>query len=1245
MKFGIAILLLGMPRILGVTCDTRHNASKCLENGVFDGVCCSMPREASCADGYMWSRGEEGCGQGFRNGTYGSCCTPQGMYCREPFVDPPTCKTSYSATNWWFDVYATVMEAWWLILGWDIWRSALKLTRHGLPRTVDAVQLLMAALFCALQCLYFLNPEALRLGGWFAVVHLCVYCLHGFPAGISVITILASVRSTARLQEGRQGFSTWELRAYFAGSAFIAATAIPPMVVRVVGELSEVPAVLLRHVWAICLWIFAVASSAPLVLVLLFSRTFRHDPRATALLKTARVGSRVCLIALSLYAFRAYQLFSDASKGLVGEMVISVESCNALFPSTQVPLVATAAFLTWALPRIRDQLGLQWEQADGDDLEEAVLSGALVLFFALGLYVPTVMPIGSITVFLKVLTLVICFSATLFIDKFSRASREYLFDLSVAAYLRKRDTVLDMIKFSLLGGKDTVVDFLMFATMPFSKATPWPFGLQSLDWMGNLDGATLTDQKRGLFLTTLIVIYLAWLCVSLCLRAFPPSYRLDQAHLVISWFLYLPCGLAATRLLLGGTQCRNDATLAWDGTPCDGSSAHRMVLIFGISGALWFVLLPSLHFQGIGKFKIRPLVVENPSVSVRNHFLRALGTVSAIYLTNTPRIIADLVIVFLLTAQQFYDPLAIGRAYLNSIRAGAFLAALSCHLVAPLNFVMSDSFTPFTIYLFCIPAMFLIGFKGSFKRFVIIADKIKVKAGTAHNVDFAKSNLPPRLLGACLHAPPLNQFLRAHLNILTGRAKNHVAIARESQFVQNDALISVALAHLTAAISTRCGRRALQQSPEYVTAIPQWLDSPHRSAAVSCVLAMADIEALHTRMRTHVLPALLAAWQLLYDAPHTSCAESIMKIRGVDKIIVSFGPIRGIRRIAISHRTVWIVPYAPTLVKEDPIDAVLTFPPRWDLPLGDIMPSNVPHLCIPTVRNRKSGVPLTGNRLVGHVRSMARTLKQFSALSLSVASRVSSLPRLTASGDFHRRPTTAVLPMVRHNLTGVPPTSTQSRWMAPSPVQENKEDTPSATSKDGSATSLAMAGGTESAYSVVQQDWEGNAWVTGGGGEKGSRSAVAQGKGRETLLVEEEPARQGVEGEAWVAWDGEDGASSRARGGVSAFSALRQSVAGRLLPLQRRQKLSMVTQKAQRWCTSLIRHHEEIATRSAHILFSLLDGDLVTDEEDGVPTHRLRQALTAFYAFNLLPRDYDDEDDSVDRGDEAEKNRKEKEDA
>eukprot|EP00397_Hematodinium_sp_SG-2012_P008366 GEMP01008425.1.p1 GENE.GEMP01008425.1~~GEMP01008425.1.p1 ORF type:complete len:547 (+),score=123.63 GEMP01008425.1:3-1643(+) len=545
--------------------------------------------------------------------------------------------------------------------------------------------------------------------------------------------------------------------------------------------------------------------------------------------------------------------------------------------------------------------------------------------------------------------------------------------------------------------------------------------------------------------------------------------------------------------------------------------------------------------------------------------------------------------------------------------------------------------------------MFVIGFKVSYKRFAIIADEIKAQAVTAQHVDFTEPNPPPRLLGTCLHAPPLNQFLCTNLNIPTERAKSRSVIAPESQHVRNDTLVALALAHLAAGISTRCGRRALQESPEYATAMPQWLDSMHRSAAISCVLAMADIEELHTEMRTHVLPALLAAWQLVYDARHTSCAKSIVKIRGMDKIIVSFGPIREIRRIAIPRRTVWLVPYTPTVTNEDPIDAVLTFPPEWDLPPGYITPINVPHLCIPTARNRALGVRLTVNRTFGSVRNMVRRLSQFSALRRSVVSRTSALRRLTTSGDFPMCPNAAVLPMAWHNETGVPPTPTQSRWGALLAVRGNEEDAPSATLKDGSATSLAMSGGS-AADSGAQQDWEGGAWVMAEVGEEGSRSVVGQGKGRETLVAEEggEPAhsgaRQGVEGEVWVAGEGDDGTSSIAQDDVSALPVSRRSVTGRLSVPQRSQKWSTVLRRTRSWGHSMILRNKELETRRKHILFSLLDCDLVTDEDDGVPTHQLRQALTAFYAFKVMPRDWNDEDDSVDSGEEAGKNRNEKED-
>eukprot|EP00397_Hematodinium_sp_SG-2012_P005266 GEMP01005284.1.p1 GENE.GEMP01005284.1~~GEMP01005284.1.p1 ORF type:complete len:515 (-),score=84.30 GEMP01005284.1:2317-3861(-) len=514
------------------------------------------------------------------------------MRCQVPFVDFPTCEIPYSATNWWYNPYTAVMEAGWLFLGWDLWRSTLKLTRYGIPRSVDAAQFLAGTSFSALQSLYFLNPQSLRSGGWLAVMTSCADYLVAFLGGLCILSILVAVRAAARLQEGKHGLPKWELRAYFAASAFLGIICIPSMVVRARGQLSKVPAEQLRHSELIRNSGYAGISIAHLVLALLFIRTFRKDRRSAALLKTFKVISYGFLVLCCFRFVLVYKRHSSKWDRNVGEMKASLEILNVDVPMLESRYVGTMALAAWMAPRFRNQLGLQWESAHGNeetwwvDMKEAVMSGAIVLFFGLGLYAPLMMQLQYIDVFLKGLTFVLCFSATLWIEKSSRASREYLFDLSVAAYLRKRDTLMDMIEFRLLSVNETVFDFSLFCTMPFSKATPWPFGLQNLDWMGKVNNFTFFDENRGVFSTTLILFYFGWLLVSFCLRAFPPSYRLNQAHLVITWFLYLPCGLTATRFLLGGTQCREDGTLAWDGTPCDGSTAHRMILIFGISGVL-----------------------------------------------------------------------------------------------------------------------------------------------------------------------------------------------------------------------------------------------------------------------------------------------------------------------------------------------------------------------------------------------------------------------------------------------------------------------------------------------------------------------------------------------------------------------------------------------------------------------------------------------------------------------------------
>eukprot|EP00397_Hematodinium_sp_SG-2012_P070005 GEMP01124795.1.p1 GENE.GEMP01124795.1~~GEMP01124795.1.p1 ORF type:complete len:113 (+),score=20.69 GEMP01124795.1:66-404(+) len=100
---------------------------------------------------------------------------------------------------------------------------------------------------------------------------------------------------------------------------------------------------------------------------------------------------------------------------------------------------------------------------------------------------------------------------------------------------------------------------------------------------------TRYDARRYLVFWTMMAIYIGWLVISFGLRIFPASKTVMKVHNVVSHFLYLPCGLTATRLFLRQVECREDGhTLAWNGTPCDGLSLHRSILVLGISGSLWY---------------------------------------------------------------------------------------------------------------------------------------------------------------------------------------------------------------------------------------------------------------------------------------------------------------------------------------------------------------------------------------------------------------------------------------------------------------------------------------------------------------------------------------------------------------------------------------------------------------------------------------------------------------------------------
>eukprot|EP00397_Hematodinium_sp_SG-2012_P011331 GEMP01011468.1.p1 GENE.GEMP01011468.1~~GEMP01011468.1.p1 ORF type:complete len:846 (+),score=69.84 GEMP01011468.1:122-2659(+) len=446
--------------------------------------------------------------------------------------------------------------------------------------------------------IYLTNTGGTRHGLWLDLIVTCMGCIViSLLSYCTSVLPLASLRLAARMQQGYQCLPKWEVCTYSVSFIVLFALGIPVMVVELLGRFNETPSSVLQRYdfiqWSGVLVIMSITT----VVTLFFIRSSQESPRSRMLLKSVRVHAYLFITIEFVLACHIWKKHSIKWKGTIGHMHQSVKDMDASIPfELSLQLLAILGCF-WYLSRARKLWGLRWGRPEGDerwwvDADEAAMVSTLLSFLLLGIYLPVVLPFPSIEVFLIVIMFVLCFSFTAWIEKSGHVVQTDLHDLCVVTFLQKRNTLVHAILFHAPGVSKTVFDFLLFATMPFSKATPWPYGLHYVNWMDGLEEFSLINERRRVVLTAMIIVYCAWLVVLFGVRLFPVSRPVGNTLTTLSAFLYLPCALTATRLFLRGTQCQDDGTIHWDGRPCDESSLHRTVLIFGMSGTIWLEAAP-----------------------------------------------------------------------------------------------------------------------------------------------------------------------------------------------------------------------------------------------------------------------------------------------------------------------------------------------------------------------------------------------------------------------------------------------------------------------------------------------------------------------------------------------------------------------------------------------------------------------------------------------------------------------------
>eukprot|EP00397_Hematodinium_sp_SG-2012_P001046 GEMP01001047.1.p1 GENE.GEMP01001047.1~~GEMP01001047.1.p1 ORF type:complete len:1122 (+),score=132.56 GEMP01001047.1:77-3442(+) len=904
--------------------------------------------------------------------------------CRKPNVDPPTCLTPYSHTNLWFEASCGTVQVGCLVITWYCWYSLFQVTRSGLPRAPVGVQLVLTTLLPTLLSLYLLDPLSLRRGSWFGVISVVSeYLMQSIWVITGAIVPLASLRISATTLQGKQGFVKGEFSMYVFGSTFALMLATPCIIVEVYARVHEVSAELLLTCDYVRLSGCILLCTFCSLCKLMYINSFRDEPRFMELLSSHKIQAYSVLLSQVFVAVYAFD--RETPEGLlVDHTVLSTPEQGFQFAWRVSFYAMTALRCARVMPRIKRRCGLMGKLNGTREKHqwifsmESISSAAVIIFLSLSVYVPALLPFHTMQVFLEVLMLLPGFVFVLFASKTSHVTDECLSDLSVAAFLRCRTTFLGAIKFYAPGVKLIIFDFLLYTDCPFSRfAKGSSVGFRSLsifEWTQDyIDHVSV--KVRSASLVMVLIVYHGWSVASFIVRLFPlRSHRANKVYLVVSLGFFAIAPLAM-RLLLGGIKCQA-GTLVWNGSPCDKETGHAALHIIVVYCTTWLICVASLHFSAFGRLKLDPLLVQNPSVAVRQAFLKLCVVFSAVYLPPTPHVFTNLAIVALATAQQFHKPLIVGRTRLSAFRSAILMAALSINMHA----LIPDFFT---VPMMCVHIVIaILAYKVAYRRLSLIAVAIEEEVKKANEVDFTQPDLRPRLLGICLHTPRFATYLRVNLvmeetngaiggffsgvrqisnramTTLLWRDSSIVSQCRISSDVKPGAVApepaamrhpstSQALMHLTSAISAECSKTVLLRSPEYVSIMPRWLLSPHRAHAIRCVCAMTGIEGLHEQLRAEVMESLLTTWRLVENAEHIDVAKAILKIRGSHKIIVTFGQIQRIRRIAIPHRVVWLVPHASSMTADDPMDAVLTFPPVHNLP-SDGLPSNLPHLAILT---------------------------------------------------------------------------------------------------------------------------------------------------------------------------------------------------------------------------------------------------------------------------------------------------------
>ena len=853
----------------------------------------------------------------------------EGTQCEKPYIDPPDCETPYPEAVVCVFPIVTVLSVWLLFLIFRVARSLCRISRYGLPSTIEAYQVLLVAYgFIALlpvTC----NPRALVRGGPLgAVSNACARLSAAAVIPAALVLPLLAVRKIQTIVEGGQHLPVYELKGLVALIGTTCCLGIPAAIMEVlyVNGLAELST---YNATQVCTWgSFGIACFFSSGVGLIFLQRVKGSAIYTLLRPYF-----IMFIFGGLYAIFSMQQAISLVPIKNPYEVESIETANIDFFSSVFILVMLFTAATCVVGAVTHKAEMQ-ESVQED---QWALIGGLMLFLAL-FCGSILLPCAAAEVLLVASTLCV---PGIFCSVFVRGAprAEDLEDFSVAMRLNKGTTNWELSKYYFAPAVEMLCDFALFSSVGFKATVPWSPSapVSKFAVFESFQEMVTSDPKvRSTLLTSILAGYYLWGAVTVAAFFFPITHpKLKSAYTWISFVLYVPLFLSLTRIFLLGVQC-HEGELIWDATPCDQAERHQMWIIVVLQGVTWFMGVAAMCYADLSQREYDPYVVTNPIVDHMSLFLRLCFLVASAYVEGHAMLIFGLILTGVLIGVEVYNPKFIGLPGLNGTRIAFICGAAEVSVTALINFVAPHSWVGFILMCLLLGPSAYAGYRiGRARTATSVVDKLFADAKKM--MDLTQTNPAPRALGCVMHT----QDFRKHLQECLGDG------VEEPRKVHSEIDTNVdILDHLQIGLGTLCGRRAMEKYPGAVRSLVPMV-SKYPDKALPVLLKLASVTSLLPLLREQAMGEVIDAWLSTRGELQEIAAEVISRIRGGERIVVHYGDrFSGVRRVDVPRGAVWLVPNCPAVSDSELVDAILAFPPTTAFP--PTLP-NVHRLLVPTL--------------------------------------------------------------------------------------------------------------------------------------------------------------------------------------------------------------------------------------------------------------------------------------------------------